>query len=67
VRQLLAGKKPKTTATTSVDPDIRSLQDELSEKLGAEVVVDHTAKGKGRLVIKYGSLDQLDGILGKIR
>ena len=66
VRQLLAGKQAKP-AGKMLDPDIRSLQDELSEKLGAEVMVDHTAKGKGRLVIKYGSLDQLDGILGRIR
>lgn len=66
VRQLLAGKKAKP-AGKMLDPDIRSLQDELSEKLGAEVMLDHTAKGKGRLVIKYGSLDQLDGILGRIR
>ena len=67
VRQLLAGKKPAKPGAATVDADIRSLQDELSEKLGAEVLVDHKAKGKGRLVIKYGSLDQLDGILGKIR
>ena len=48
------------------DPDIRTLQDELSEKLGTEVIVEHSAKGKGRLILKYGSLDQLDGILGHI-
>ncbi|MDY6981545.1 MAG: chromosome partitioning protein ParB, partial [Pseudomonadota bacterium] len=47
-------------------PDIRALQDELSEKLGAEVLVEHSAKGKGRLILKYSSLDQLDGILAHI-
>jgi hypothetical protein len=31
------------------------------------VVVEHAANGKGRLVLKYGSLDQLDGILARIR
>jgi ParB family chromosome partitioning protein len=66
VRRLLSaapGKKP----AAQLDPDIRTLQDDLSERLGAEVHIEHKAKGKGRLVIKYGSLDQLDGILGKIR
>ncbi|MDR2213329.1 MAG: ParB/RepB/Spo0J family partition protein [Pseudomonadales bacterium] len=53
--------------TEEIDPDIRSLQDELAERLGAEVLIEHSAKGKGRLVLKYGSLDQLDGILARIR
>jgi ParB family chromosome partitioning protein len=66
VRKLLAGEVPGSIAGKQYDPDIRSLQDELSGKLGAEVLVDHKAKGKGRLVIKYSSLDQLDGILSKI-
>lgn len=56
------GKKNK-----QLDPDIKTLQDELAEKLGTEVLVEHTAKGKGRLVLKYSSLDQLDGILAHIR
>jgi ParB family chromosome partitioning protein len=67
VRRLQADKanngKDKAPA---LDPDIRALQDELSEKLGAEVLVEHSAKGKGRLILKYGSLDQLDGILAHI-
>lgn len=66
VRRLQSGKKAHKESA-HIDPDIRTLQDDLSERLGAEVQVDHTAKGKGRLVIKYGSLDQLDGILSKIR
>jgi ParB family transcriptional regulator, chromosome partitioning protein len=66
VRALQTGKKAIKTSRQP-DPDIRSLQEELSEKLGAEVLVEHTAKGKGRLILKYGSLDQLDGILAHIR
>ena len=67
VRRLQAGKKNQGKDTEStLDPDIRALQDELSEKLGAEVLVEHSAKGKGRLILKYGSLDQLDGILAHI-
>lgn len=67
VRRLQSGKPATKASADSLDPDIRTLQDDLSERLGAQVQIDHTAKGKGRLVIKYSSLDQLDGILGKIR
>jgi ParB family chromosome partitioning protein len=68
VRRLQTEKKAggKDMAPATLDPDIRALQDELSEKLGAEVLVEHTAKGKGRVILKYGSLDQLDGILAHI-
>ncbi len=47
--------------------DVRRLEIELSEKLGAKVSVDHTAKGPGQIVIKYNSLDELEGILKHIR
>ena len=46
-----------------LDPDIRRLQDEISEKTGAPVQLQHSARGKGKLVISYNSLDELDGIL----
>ena len=45
------------------DPDIKNLEDKLAEKLGAKVMIQHTAKGKGKVVVKYNSLDELDGIL----
>lgn len=67
VRSLQSGKQATGKQDRETDPDIKALQDELAEKLGTEVVVEHTAKGKGRLVLKYGSLDQLDGILARIR
>lgn len=61
-------KQPKNnSAKKTIDPDIRQLQDSLSEKLGAEVLINHTAKGKGKVILKYGSLDQLDGILNRIK
>lgn len=50
-----------------IDPDIRHLQDSLSEKIGVPVLVQHNAKGKGRLVFSYNSLDELDGILSHIK
>lgn len=50
-----------------VDPDIRHLQDDLSRRLGARVQIQHTARGKGKLVLSYNSLDELDGILSHIK
>ncbi len=49
-----------------IDPDIKNLEENLAEKLGAKVMIQHTAKGKGRLVLTYNSLDELDGILTHI-
>ncbi|MFA7618217.1 MAG: ParB/RepB/Spo0J family partition protein [Thiohalomonadaceae bacterium] len=64
VRQLQAGPKP--AATPKVDPDVRRLEQDLSERLGAKVAIQDS-KGKGKLVIHYNSLDELDGILNHIR
>jgi ParB family chromosome partitioning protein len=66
VRRLIAGGG-SATASKLVDPDIKSLEENLAEKLGAKVMIQHTAKGKGRLVLKYNSLDELDGILSHIK
>jgi ParB family chromosome partitioning protein len=68
VKRLTA--QPQAAAEESaprVDPNIRKLESELSEKLGAKVAVQHTASGKGKLVISYHTLDELDGILDHIR
>ncbi|UCB54332.1 MAG: ParB/RepB/Spo0J family partition protein [Thiotrichales bacterium] len=53
-------KKPKPLAK---DPDIKKLENDLSEKLGAMVNIHQKTKSKGRLEISYSSLDELDGIL----
>ena len=50
-----------------IDPNIKHLETELSEKLGTKVHVQHSAKGSGKLVISYHSLDELDGILGHLK
>ena len=50
-----------------VDPNVQRLQDDLSEKLGAVVQIQHTTSGKGKVVVSYHSLDELDGILAHIR
>lgn len=50
------------------DPDVAALEEELSEKLGTTVLVIHSAKrGGGRVLIHYASLDQLDGLLERLR
>ncbi len=66
VRRLQAEQQP-TADKTRIDPDIRSLQDDLSTKIGAPVMIQHSAKGKGKLVIAYSNLDELDGILSHIK
>ena len=65
VRKLLSGK-PARPKTRSLDPDVRRLQDDLAEKLGAKVQIRSRAKGGGELIIRYNSLDELDGILDHI-
>ena len=49
------------------DPNVERLENELMEKLGAPVQIQHTAKGGGKLVVAYHSLDELDGILAHIQ
>ena len=48
------------------DPDVRRLEQELAEKLGARVAIQQGSGGKGKLVVNYNSLDELDGILAHI-
>ncbi len=50
-----------------IDPDIQRLQEDLSNKLGAKVTIRHSKSGKGKLLIDYGDLDQLEGLLARIR
>src|SRR5512135_583105 len=49
------------------DPNITRLEQDLTDKLGAKVHLQHHAKGRGKLVISYNSLDELDGILAHIQ
>jgi len=67
VRRLLerpgAAKRPRAT----MDPDVRALQQRLSDKLGAKVRIQYNRRGKGRLSIEFSSLDELDGVIKHIR
>jgi ParB family chromosome partitioning protein len=67
VRKLLDEQKDKPAKELSANKDVERLEEDLSEKIGAIVSIQHTSKGKGKLTIKYNSLDELDGILKHIR
>jgi len=70
VRSMLArasGGGAESRDAKPLDPNVQRLQDELSEKLGAVVQIQHAANGKGKVVVSYHSLDELDGILAHIR
>jgi ParB family chromosome partitioning protein len=56
-------KSAAQSAPVAIDPNIQQLEDELAERLGAPVSIEHARAGHGRLVIRYHSLDELDGIL----
>jgi ParB family transcriptional regulator, chromosome partitioning protein len=67
VRKLLSPPKAGDAPEASPDPDIRRLELELADKLGAKVAFQHSAAGKGKLVVSYNSLDELEGILAHIQ
>lgn len=67
VNRLKSPKKPAARAAGSKDPDVQRLEDELAETLGAVVKLRHGASGRGSLTIEYASLDQLDGIIAKLK
>ncbi|WP_448683728.1 ParB/RepB/Spo0J family partition protein [Pseudomonas nicosulfuronedens] len=66
VRQWLNAPEEPVKAVKS-DPDISRLEQRLAERLGAPVQIRHGQKGKGQLVIRYNSLDELQGVLAHIR
>jgi ParB family chromosome partitioning protein len=49
------------------DPNVERLEQELAEKLGARVLIQQGSGGKGKLVVSYNTLDELDGILAHIQ
>ncbi|MEX2488151.1 MAG: ParB/RepB/Spo0J family partition protein [Pseudomonadales bacterium] len=65
VRRMMAEDKAPRKKGRQVDSDTRHLEESLSSRLGQPVSIQHSAKGRGKLVIKYNSLDELDGILSK--
>lgn len=67
VKQTLAGELQAMIAPKpTLNADISQLQSRLADTLGAKVSINHSKRGKGKLVIEYNSLDELDGILAHI-
>ncbi len=69
IRHLTTSKHASaaTTSNKPVDPDVVKLENDISDRLGAKVRVNHQSNGKGKLVIHYNNLDELDGILDHLR
>ncbi len=65
VQQIL--NPPAKTTEKPVDRDLLRLQEELSDTLGAAVAIRSNRKGAGKITIEFSGLDQLEGILGKLR
>lgn len=69
--EALVRKTQQEAAMDKVDPpkalapDLKKLEEGLTGKLGVKVLVQHTARGAGKLVLKYKNLDELDGLLNK--
>lgn len=57
----------KSAPAAAPDADTAALERQLSDRVGAPVSIRHTARGSGQLVIRYGSLDELDGILAHLK
>jgi len=67
VKKLGSPDAIKPSTVKIVDPDTERLEQDLSEKLGAKVQFQSAKGGKGKLIINYNSMDELDGILGHIK
>ncbi len=66
VRRYLSGERKKKRSRVRQDADLLRLEEELSERLAAKVNIEHSGR-RGRVVIGYNSLDELDGILERLR
>jgi ParB family chromosome partitioning protein len=62
-----AGSRETSADEDGRDPNVKRLEQELADKLGAKVAIQHASSGKGKLVVNYNSLDELDGILAHIQ
>jgi len=67
VQALQRGQIAPAPTAKKADADIQSLERELSELLSAKVAIQHGRGGRGKLVVQYFSLDELEGILERVR
>lgn len=66
-RKEIQDEKENVAVDDRVDADLKQLEEGLGEHVGVPVSVQHTAKGKGKLIFKYNNLDELDGILAHLK
>jgi ParB family chromosome partitioning protein len=67
MQQPEGGRGGDGASQPSGDPNVQRLEQELAEKLGAKVLIQHTPTGMGKVIVAYNSLDELDGILAHIK
>ncbi|MEM1090110.1 MAG: ParB/RepB/Spo0J family partition protein [Pseudomonadota bacterium] len=67
VKRWLQGDSSSSKPAAAKDPNIQQLETDLGDRLAAKVQLKHSASGKGQLVVSYNSLDELDGILARIK
>jgi ParB family chromosome partitioning protein len=67
VSSKLSAKDEKTVKRVAVSQDLLRLEQDLSDKLGATVKIKANKRGAGSLLIDFGSLDQLDGLLERLK
>ena len=67
VRRLQSPHSAPVDGESTRDPNVERLERELADKLGARVAIQQGSAGKGKLVVSYNSLDELDGILAHIQ
>jgi len=67
VRRMQEPAAERDARSAPRDPNVHRLEQELADKLGAKVAIQHSGGGKGKLVVSYNSLDELDGILAHIQ
>ncbi|MEC9248727.1 MAG: ParB/RepB/Spo0J family partition protein [Pseudomonadota bacterium] len=66
-RVKLKGNGRSKSGTSKIDSDVSSLEKNLSEKLGSDIKVKWNKQGKGALIINFRSLDELDGIIRRLK
>jgi len=67
IRNFNGPNKTKSNSRANNNPDIKRLEIEVSEKIGAKLCIEHKVKGNGRIIIDYNNLDELEGILEHIK
>ena len=67
VKRLLSDNSKRDQGSDQKDPDVSRLEAKLSDRLGASVQIKPKSGGKGHIVIEYGSLDILDGIVARLK